>query len=281
MEENKQLFTIYWIENNFDVIEMNERQLKRYFSDNLKDFELNIIRIKPEDDIDKYLSNSKHVDIIVTDFKLTKKINGLDIIKRIKRKKLLTDVLFYTAGKFKLKTDEIHKKTGYYGFLIISEGTKDVYGDVIKLIGKNLRRCNDIIFLRGLVISRIIDIEIKMNGCFETHFKIPKNRLSEFRNFMLENRFNPFSGKLKTISKILKKHKLESDFKGLKTKIEDLEKERNLIAHCKVDYKDNNVLISMGDEERFDRKRILKILNKAYEVDEQIDKLTDKLKLFS
>lgn len=275
--DNKQTFTILWVENNFDVIGRNEKQIKPYFEENLKDFDLNIIRSKPED-IKKNILDIKNIDIIVTDFKLGSESDGFDIIKLIKKKRCLTDIFFYTAGKFDLKKEEIQKKSGYYEFLKISEGTKDVYDDIIKIIEKNLKRCNDIIFLRGMVISRIIDLEQRMNDCFETHFKIPVERLDEFRNFVLENRFNSLIGKVKTISKVLKKHKIEKDFEGLIKKIQKLEEQRNILAHCKTDKTNPNRLVSMGDNEEFNRDKILKILENAHIVDDQLDQLLEKVK---
>lgn len=278
MNEMKQVFTILWVEDKPRVVSLNAKELDKFFDDNYKDFKLEIIEAKSGKDIEDSLKK-QNVDIVVTDYNLEENMNGLDVIKLIKKNGLLTDVLFYTAKKFDFNSDEIYQKADHYGFIEVSEGTKEVAEPVRRLVRKNLKRCEDIVFLRGMVISRIIDLELEVNVFLERYFQIPEGEKKiHFHNFILENRFNSMAGKRKTISKILENNKIKDNFRGLLTQMEKLESERNLLAHCKCkkDKKNKNILVSMGEEEVFDKERICGILKRINSVSEQFDSLTKK-----
>jgi CheY-like chemotaxis protein len=278
MNEMKQVFTILWVEDKPRVVSLNKKELEGFFDKNYKDFRLDVIEAKTGKDIEANLTK-QNVDVVVTDYNLEENMNGLDVIKLIKKNGLLTDVLFYTAKKFDFNIDEIYQKADHYGFIEVSEGTKEVAEPLQKLIKKNLKRCEDIVFLRGMVISKIIDLELEVNVFLEKYFQIPEgDKKIHFHNFILENRFNSLAGKRKTIAKIIENNKIKDSFKGLLTQMEKLETDRNLLAHCrcKRDSKNKNILISMGEEETFDNGRICGILKKINSVSEQFDSLTKK-----
>ena len=127
-----------------------------------------------------------------------------------------------------------------------------------------------------MVISMIIDLELKVNEFFAHYFKIPQNTLQQFHNFILENKYNSMAGKKSTIAKILKENKIEKEFEGLSSGMSKLAEERNLLAHCKTDPARNNVLICMGEKEEFDKKRINGILQRINKTSEHLENLHDK-----
>ena len=57
---------------------------------------------------------------------------------------------------------------------------------------------------------------------------------------------------------------------------EIIEEKRNILAHCKTDPKNKNILISMGSKESFDRKEILKILKDVNTVKSHLESLRGK-----
>lgn len=273
----RQTFTILWVDDNSRVIDLNRKKLEEFFSDKLPGFKLEIVSAKDGTGIRDAFRGNRLIDIVVTDFNLSEGFSGIDVIKIIKTKSTPSDVLFYTASKFEFNRDELIRRIKY-GFVNISEGTKDVHEEVIRLIKKNIRRCDDIVFLRGLVISRVIDLELKMNECFSVYFQIPTEKLDNFHNFVLENRFSSLAGKHKTMAKILETHKLKKEFSGLLREIQELETTRNLLAHCKVDESEAATLISMGQKEKFGKKRLGDILVKAGNVADQLDQFVEKAK---
>lgn len=271
------MFTILWVEDKQRVINLNKRELEQLFAESYKDFELCILPATNKRDIE-YATDKHIVDIIVTDYNLEENWDGIDVINLISRKRLPIDILFYTAvGQGPTKAD-LFAKTKYYGFIEISYGTKEIFEPIKKLIQKNLRRCSDIVFLRGLVVSKMIDLELKINELFEKYFRIPPETSAQFHSF-LENSYLPMSGKKKTCSKLFRELELrgQNGFDGIIDKIGKLDEERNLLAHCKTDVNRTNVLISWNGEQTFDKKRINKIIKKTTEVSQKLDELITRL----
>jgi len=262
-------FTIIWVEDKPRTVGSQVDAIRKYLKS--KNFEPNIILDEDGKQFQKAIKDKIPIDIVVTDKNITESMDGITIIKILKQKGQLTDVLFYSAKGF----DPEKVRQEHYGFVEIVEG-KEVEDQLKKLINKNLKRCEDIVFLRGMVISLIIDLESKVNEFFAHYFKIPENTLQQFHNFILENKYNTLAGKKSTIAKILKENKIEKEFEGLSTGISKLAEERNLLAHCKTDPARNNVLICMGEKEEFDKKRINGILQRINKTSEHLENLLKK-----
>lgn len=250
-----QTFTIIWVEDKPRAMKSQVEAIAEYLKG--KNFEPNIIIDEDGTKFQKAIEDKISIDIVVTDKNLPDPMDGVTVIKILKQKGRLTDVLFYSAKGF----DPEEVRQAHYGFVEIVEG-KEIEDQLKKLINKNLKRCEDVVFLRGMVISLIIDLELKVNEFFAGYFQIPGATLQQFHNFILESKYNSLAGKKSTLSKILKENKIEKDFEGLSSQISELAEERNLLAHCKNDPKKINVLMCMGDEERFDKNRINKILQR-------------------
>lgn len=261
----KQTFTILLVEDKPEVLKSQIEEIKIYLQE--KEFDPIIIENKTGENIDNILKDN-NIDILVTDENITEQISGSDIIKLIKSKNLLIDILFYSANGIKL--EELSENIDHYSFIKIVEGKK-ISEPLKKLIDKNIKRCNDIVFLRGMVISESIDMELKINDFFAMYFiKTPKCKRDIFNDFILENRNTSMFAKITTLSKLLDKHNLKEKYPII-TKLNEISKERNLLAHSKKEQ--NNILVSMGDKEEFDRTRIRKILAKIKKVCESLEKL--------
>lgn len=265
-----QTFTILWVEDRPKAMRGQIESIKKFLSE--KEFEPNIIINETGTGIHDSMKKND-VDIVVTDKNLTESRNGMDVVNILREKKWITDVLFYSAKG--LNMNEIHQQTDHYGFIEVVDG-KEIVDALKMLIGKNIKRCNDIIFLRGMLISKVIDLELEINDFFCKYFKICADRLEHFNNFMMENRYNSLAGKKKTLSLILENNSLKQEFGGLLTQLQNLEDKRNILAHCKTDPKNKNILISMGSKESFDRKEIIKILKDVNKVNSHLEVLKEK-----
>ena len=264
-------FTIVWIEDKESVIESQEEKIQAFLDK--QGFEMKLLTDNLGNRFEEFLEKEP-VDIIITDYNISEDINGLKIVEIIRGKGIIIDILFYSVHDV---LDGMYEKLGSCG-LIVTWDDKDIIEPLKRLILKNIKRYQDMFFLRGFVISKCIDLELHINKFLEFYFKIPETKSSQFHNFVLENRYNSIVGKQKAIAKILLTHELKTkkDFEGLTTKLGKVIESRNLLAHCKV--QDDNTLVSMGETTIFDRARIRSILQIIKAVSEQLDKLTDWLK---
>ncbi len=268
-----QNFTIVWIEDNEKVITSQATAIGK-FLDN-EGFQLNLLTDTEGEKFKKYL-DTELIDIIVTDYNISEEIKGTDVIEFVRSKKLLTDILFYSVHDEMFKEGTIYDKLGHYGLVEICEG-KDVVEPLKGLIKKNIIRCQDIVFLRGFVISRAVELELEINEFLAQYFKIPEKQLEEFHNTILESSYVPMAGKQKWLSQILEKNGIKkgSEFEGLLNKLDGIAKQRNLLAHCKKDNDNPNVLVASGKEEKFDRNRLNSILKNIETVSQHLDKLIE------
>ena len=270
----KQNFTILWIEDKERVINSQIPQIKSFLDD--EGFELNLLKDTVGDKFKTLLENNKLIDIIVTDYNISEETKGTDVIKHVRDNGFLTDILFYSVHDDLFEDEDIYSKLGHYGLIEIYKD-KEVTDPLKELIKKNLKRCKDIVFLRGFVISQSIELELKLNKFFSKYFEIPEKQLKEFHDTILESRHVPMAGKKKWLSQILDKNDLKGEFKGLSTKLNDIADKRNLLAHCKKNSNNPNILISSGENERIDRDELNSIIKKIDVISGQIDDLIEKL----
>jgi len=217
----------------------------------------------------------QRVDVVVTDMNLTETKNGLDVIKAVEKSGTYTDVLLYSAKG--VDTNDIREKMTY-GFVEIVDG-KFFADELIGMIDKNLRRWQDVTHLRGVVISKIIDVELKINILFARYFKIPSASVPSFHDFILENRSNSLEGKIASVQHILKEAKLgnDKDFKNLCNDLHELQRNRNYLAHCKRDKGNPDCLVSMGEPKKFDKAKIVAMFEMARDVAEKVELLDQRL----
>ena len=225
------------------------------------------------------LLGEQAIDIVVTDKNLTGDMTGLDVISEVGKSGLCTDVLLYSGKDMKIK--ELREKIEY-GFVDIVE-SKEFADRLIILIEKSIRRWEDIIHLRGLVISKTIDIELQLNLLFVKILKVPEEMVGIFHDSILENSSNTFEGKVKALEKIMeiavpeKKERQKEGFTKLIDDLRELQRNRNYLAHCKRDLGEENCLISMGETKSFDKKKVMGLFLGAQAVSITIKSLGDKL----
>lgn len=273
----RQVFTILLVEDRPEVMKSQIEEIEEYLRD--KDFEPDIIIDKTGTKTRKTLEDN-NVDIVVTDKNIVEEEkggeikSGMDVIKLITEIGNWTDVLFYSTRGF--DRDKVREEIGNYGFVEIVEG-KEIVDDLKKLIDKNLNRCQDIVYLRGMLLSKIIDLELKVNDLFVKYFNISDKKEEHFHNLVLENRFS-LEAKRTALSKIINKNtEIKLEFRELLKHLDDIAKQRNLLAHCKLHPTKKNTLVTIGQEKVFDKKRIGEILEEIKSVSEDFDKLSEKL----
>ena len=195
-------------------------------------------------------------DIVFVDKNLNG-TSGIDVIDSIRRKYLFLDILIYSRAN--IESDD-HARINNYG-LVETDHKKEQIVDRLKtLIDKNLSKWEDIVFLRGSVISKIVEIETDINDALMRMF-LPsdESRREKFRDFFLENSAITLEAKKEILRKITKGEDRPFSVKDL----EYLQRYRNRLAHCKRSETNPDVLVTMGEGLEIGRDEIKEVFKKA------------------
>lgn len=187
----------------------------------------------------------------------------------------LTDILYYSASE---EHKEQLEEASNFRFTVVVEG-REIADTLEELIEKNLMKWENIIFLRGMVISKIIQLELNINEFFTTYFSIADTHLENFHNLVMESGQNSLETKKRGIIQILDKEKLSKEFSGF-NKLSELQQSRNLLAHGRLKQDCKNILTVnfLGKKYDFQKKDMDVILTSIMQMEELIFKLTEKIK---
>ena len=176
---------------------------------------------KPSELTDKIDHNT---DIAFIDKNLNG-ISGIDAIKNIRSKYPLLDIFIYS--RVGIKDEELGMLAKYNTIETVREREQIV--DRLKtLIDKNLSKWEDMVFLRGVVIAKIIDLEREIDDVLVETFLPSADNKQRFRDLLLENPYISMFAKQTILEKIMNSMKP----KPLVMKdLQDLTKYRNLLAH--------------------------------------------------
>jgi hypothetical protein len=265
-------FTILWVEDKKSVVDEQIGEIEQYLEG--LNFKLILLYDEEGSEVERYIDQNPNIEIIVTDYNISEDYNGLNIIKLVREKGKLIDILLYSVIPDVYNDIEILKKIGHFGFIEFMQG-KDVSDNLKLIIDKNIRRSQNIIFLRGFVISKVIDLELKLNEFFAEYFKIEVILKEDFHDFVLEGSYLQLEGKKKVLSKILDKYNIKNnpEFVGMANKLSQIAEVRNKLAHCKIDPDNPTILISSGEPCSLNRTDLRDLLNKIDVVALQLDKL--------
>ena len=137
-----------------------------------------------------------------------------------------------------------------------------------KMIDKNLLKWQDVVFLRGMVISKTIELEIKINELLAQYFEVADAKRGHF-DLMLEGTTISLEGKKITLNKITKNEKLKK-FERLHREIQLIQSDRNILAHSIFDPISKS-FASRGKDHVYDRSEMAKILNRIETTSRNLD----------
>ena len=221
----------------------------------------------------EYLNNH-NIDMMLVDKNIEKANSGIDIAKKARKDNVVMDILLYSAQNFELtEFRDISRTTTIHTY-----PDKTITSKVRDLIDYNLGKWDDIIFLRGLIISEIINLELDFNVIFMKYFNINDSKKKEqFNNFILENSANTLEGKKIALKKIVQDNKISINWKSIATDVSYLQCNRNILAHCKTSPDDRSILIKMGTNQNFKKKDMMNILTKIKSVKKTLSELSNDL----
>lgn len=120
---------------------------------------------------DYYNVGSNDFDLILMDFRLAKGRHGDEIIKNIRDMNVLTDILFYSAS-FDEMMGVVQKSPNDFWGVYFSDRSNDFDDLIERLIKKIIRRSEDIVNLRGLVLDNSSDLEFRMKNIILKSFNV-------------------------------------------------------------------------------------------------------------
>jgi len=269
----KKDFTIIVIDDHHEDMEKDFDEIEEYLEK--KGFKLNLLKSKKGEKVDEFLKENL-VDIILADKNLGKGKSGEEVVKEIRKKKFLADILYYSGVSI---GDSDYIQIGKFFSVEIIKDRK-IVPMLKKMITKNLAKWDDVIFLRGLVISHTIEVEAKLNEFFTEYFEILEEELEHF-DLILEGTAISLEGKKQALIKIIDKKIKEKkkgwgEFKTLNADIKNIQDERNILAHSKFD-ESSRTFHSRGGTHIFDKPRIMKVLKRADEAYVKLENLTEKV----
>lgn len=142
-------FNILWFEDNEEWYETNKENIEDYLKG--KNFIGEFKRYDSTDKMNEVTAICSY-DLILVDLKLDHNTKGTNAIQNIRDKNILADALFYSSDG----VDKIRSEMGKEIFEGVYFSSRDdilFENKVEKLIDKAVRRMEDIISTRGILVS--------------------------------------------------------------------------------------------------------------------------------
>ncbi len=160
-------FRIIWFEDVDEWYNTTSRRVSKYIKD--KNFKVEIKRIAKASDFLLKDYQIQNYDLLIVDYELEKdyeqneikSIYGTEIIQMIRKGKFVNDVLFYSSHGFDV-INNIMKQEGLQGVFIADRDNGEFLDMVKSLIDKAVRRADNLINIRGVVMDTTSDFDNKI-----------------------------------------------------------------------------------------------------------------------
>lgn len=151
-------FNILWFEDNEEWYETNKENIEDYLKG--KNFIGEFKRYDSTDKMNEVTAICSY-DLILVDLKLDHNTKGTNAIQNIRDKNILADALFYSSDG----VDKIRSEMGKEIFEGVYFSSRDdilFENKVEKLIDKAVRRMEDIISTRGILVDSLSEFDEKL-----------------------------------------------------------------------------------------------------------------------
>lgn len=256
MAGDKKTFKISVIDDKPDSVCNELDEIGSYLDD--EGFELKLEKYKNAKMWEKIDSTT---DIAFIDKNLDN-ASGIDVVDSIRKSHKLLDILIYSRGGI---GNEDLARLSNYAMVEVAKEKDQIIGKLRGLVNRNISKWKDMIFMRGVVISRLIDLEQEIDAVLTKVFSPVQDE--EFRLLVLE----------KSMSMQDKRDILRCITKDMEEKpfnvrdLQEIQESRNMLAHCRRSEEDPNVLIKGGTDKLVDRDEIGKIFERANRFSERLE----------
>lgn len=160
-------FRIIWFEDVDEWYNTTSRRVSRYIRD--KNFKVEITRVEKASDFVLQDHQIQNYDLLIVDYELeniyeqegVKSIYGSDIIRMIRNGSFVNDVLFYSSHGFDV-INGVMKQEGLQGVFVADRDNGEFLEMVKLLIDKSVRRADNLINIRGVVMDTTSDFDNKI-----------------------------------------------------------------------------------------------------------------------
>lgn len=183
------VFKILWFEDEVSWFRMERIRIEAILKDH---YLIPYISRKDGDEFDVVELTGNDYDLILMDYKLAAGKTGDTIVSAIRENDILTDILFYSSEEQNM-------------LLALSQGTPLIDGIYLtkrdytiftekaeKLIGKIVKRSEDVVNLRGFVLDNTSDFEVRikeiLNICWQKFNDEQKDSLTTKINTLLDSK---------------------------------------------------------------------------------------------
>ena len=228
-------YQILWVDDAPDWVASIEGSIKGHLEEKGYDPRIELKQSGAEVDISKLT----HIDLIVIDYQLPKdngdELKGDKLIKQIRDKEYLTEIIFYSEGNFAL--------TEHVDGVYISP-RNEVEELIKRVIDETIKKAQDITLIRGFIIAEAIDVENILEECMAKVFG-DKGELFAEKVISAKPPVYSASEKYSFIKRVVE-DLIKNTRKGTKrsAKLKDIEKkmkkltvevfeQRNILAHSR------------------------------------------------
>lgn len=297
-------YKVLWVDDNKDEFKKEEKELKKYIGD---------MFFSPKIDFCEDLTTAKHFieteryDVIFSDYNIDEE-KGDEFISFIREKSVNTEVLFY-SGQNELPEGRLDRVTFF--FETGSHREERLLKKMKELISLTVAKLNDLTQLRGLVMSEVSELDVKMKEIVADYCKKNESDEKDLRNYIIgkieervkksldisqsncdkkcfhgwknktvqevvfEQNFDSYTT-ARALNRIIEKKNLDID-RFLSNYNAEIIQNRNELAHCKTIKKENGseVLFTKRGEKEFteeDINNIRKNIIAYHKIFEQISK---------
>jgi CheY-like chemotaxis protein len=250
-------YKILWLDDKIQELFIDDEyidEIDTYLKE--EGFNPKIVAVSKEEDFFAKLDDS--YDLILTDYHLNR-INGDEIVKQVREKSILTEIMFYTAQADLVDTVKKDRITFLETRALRQQGShQEVLVLHLKgLIGLTIKKFQHIVAMRGMIMNETSSLDLQMLEIIKGALKNEKIKFEELATNIYDelnklyaskiefvneckksNRFNKlttdtfvFSAeyKIKTLGQILASLELTDFSEDYKTEINSI---RNKFAHA-------------------------------------------------
>ncbi|MGP8125287.1 MAG: response regulator [Nitrososphaerales archaeon] len=261
-------FSILWVDNHPTAVKKYQRSISEWYRTKYG----REVSIEDAVDVREALTkqSKSYFDLIVTDWDLGRPPDGSTLVERLRTSAIYTDVVFYTRKpEIPAPITERVQKLGFIDVVLEDQLTKIT----VAVIQERLKRFEKVSFLRGMVISRFIELEEEVNQFLLTYYKLHPEREAYFKSSLLENDSVSFWAKVNALKMITfgkqgfeAKDTIFKPFTSIEfatmrdgfQRLRNAENVRNRLAHCAlVPGEEKLQAVSMGVLYTFERNDVV------------------------